>query len=139
MPTRITASEQHAVGTPRAVQGTSPCGTRQAVFEDDGATGYFYAVDVGPKRLIGKRKLLIRDAMHIYNVNEISDAHIPSTINIAWSATNEHAMLLINRFPHAVFDFTAKHGWCRTNFPPADERHGWSRRAWDDACLALFS
>jgi hypothetical protein len=73
-----------------------------AVFEDDGRTGYFYALD---ESLEGNP---ILDAVHIYNVEDISDAHIPSDVKIGWSEDSQKCVLLINGYPHAAFDFVGK-------------------------------
>lgn len=41
----ITANEQFQVGSPTIIDEDSPDKPFAAVFEDDGDTGYFYAVD----------------------------------------------------------------------------------------------
>ncbi len=82
-----------------------------AVFEDDGRTGYFYALD---ESLEGNP---ILDAVHIYNVEDISDAHIPSDVKIGWSEDSQKCVLLINGYPHAAFDFVGKNGYCRSGYP----------------------
>lgn len=50
------------------------------------------------------------------------------------------AGLFINRYPHAIFDFTAKRGYCRTNFPPPSKE--WSsfyeNHEWDDNAVDLL-
>ena len=46
------------------------------VFEDDCGTGYFYAMH---------QEEGILDALHIYNVEDVADRHIPSEIGILWS------------------------------------------------------
>jgi hypothetical protein len=47
-------------------------------------------------------------------------------------------MLTINGRAHAVFDFAAKRGYCRTGFPPPSKRWSAEGHAWDDAALRLF-
>ncbi|HDJ0859416.1 TPA: DUF2251 domain-containing protein [Escherichia coli] len=98
-----------------------------AVFEDDGNTGYFYALD---ESVEGNP---VRDAVHIYNVEDISDAHIPSDVKIGWSEDCLKCVLLINGYPHGVFDFEGKNGYCRSGFPPP-VNHEWSVQghSWDD-------
>ncbi|WP_240996663.1 DUF2251 domain-containing protein, partial [Pseudomonas viridiflava] len=46
------------------------------------------------------------------------------------------AVLLVNDYPHAIVDFQAKQGYCRTGFPPPAD-NGWSvaGHEWDDAAL----
>ena len=81
------------------------------VFEDDCGTGYFYAVH---------QEEGILDALHIYNVEDVADRHIPSEISILWSEALGLAALDINGYIHAVFDFAAHAGYCRNAFPEAD-------------------
>jgi hypothetical protein len=108
----------------------SPGGRFSAVFEDEGETGYFYAVD------ISKADQIILDAVHIYNAANIRDRARKSTLEIVWSEDGLNCALLINGFAHAAFDFTAKRGFCRTNFPnfPDDEERPWPRsdHSWSD-------
>lgn len=117
------------------VEGTSPEGRFVAVFEDDGDTGYFYALDTQAE---GNP---IQDALHIYNANNVTDRARPSMAKIGWSQDGLKAVLLINDYPHAVFDFSTRQGRCRTGFPPAAPDGAWSSagHAWDDAMIALFA
>ncbi|RNI25037.1 DUF2251 domain-containing protein [Rufibacter latericius] len=80
------------------------------VFEDNEETGYFYAVE----RIDG---LKILDALHIYNVKDVVDKDRPSTLKILWSEDESMALLSINNYYHALFDFKNKAGYCRTGFP----------------------
>ena len=93
------------------------------MFEDDGETGYFYGLD--PSR--GEQPIL--DALLVYNVEAVSDRDRPSTLQVAWSTSGEQAALLINSFPHAVFDFAARRGYCRSGFPPP--LHEWHEEVLD--------
>jgi len=103
-----------------------------AAFEDDGQTGYFYALD------LTRSDNMILDAVHIYNVANVSDRERLSSLSIVWSADGMKCALLINDYPHAAFDFVARRGCSRTNFPnspntPAacwgDSDHHWSDEA----------
>lgn len=103
-----------------------------AVFEDDGETGYFYAVD------LTRSENRVLDAVHIYNVANVTDRDRPSVLSIVWSGDGMKCALLINEYPHAVFDFSAQRGFCRTNFPNFPDHnddcwrssdHGWSDEA----------
>jgi hypothetical protein len=40
-----------------------------------------------------------------------------SEVEILWSADRLKSALLINHLAYAVFDFFARRGYCRTNFP----------------------
>ena len=61
------------------------------------------------------------------------DVHLPCDVQIIWSETQERVALLLNGRPHAVFDFVAKRGYCRSNFPAASswskDGHGWEDEA----------
>ena len=128
----LVAQENITVGEEITIFGESPQGKFWTVFEDDGETGYFYALDDE------KSDNKICDAVYIYNVNNVTDKNIPSKIEIVWSQDGLKSALLINDYPHAVFDFKEKRGYCRTNFPPSDKN--WTRfeHEWTDDALELF-
>lgn len=102
------------------------------VFEDDGTTGYFYALDTA------NESQMILDAVHIYNANKVTDKDRSSVVQIIWSESGEQAALLINEYPHAVFDFAAKRGYCRTGFPPPSPNWSSEGHEWDDAAMSFF-
>jgi hypothetical protein len=108
-----------------------PC---SAFFEDDGETGYFYALD------LTRSDNMIVDAVQIYNVANVSDRERASSISILWSADGMKCALLINDYPHAAFDFATKRGCCRTNFPnlPEPPSGYWdsSDHHWSDEAIA---
>jgi hypothetical protein len=111
----------------------APLGDHSVVFEDNGETGYFYAV---------KRQgegLQILDAVQIYVVRKVVDREIPTEVEVAWTDRGDRAALYLNSYPHAVFDFQTRRGYCRTGFPPPPQT-GWSTQghAWDDAALDPF-
>ena len=135
MPIQITAEEELLVGSETVVEAESPDGELLAVFEDDKDTGYFYAVDPNAK---GNP---IQDAVHIYNVNSVTDRSVPSTVKIGWSSDSKKVVLLINGYPHAVFDFEACRGYCRTAFPPPDASSPWGKYSheWSDDAVQLFA
>jgi hypothetical protein len=131
MPSSIDVDTEFPVGE-ACVLSKSPDGNVGAVFEDDGDTGYFYAV-----QLVRGKPGPILDAVHIYNVANITDRHIPSRLQIVWSHDSRAAALVINRYPHAIFDFVQRRACCRTGFPPPSESWGASHD-WDDTMLGLF-
>ena len=102
------------------------------VFEDDGTTGYFYALDTA------NEDQMILDAVHIYNAENVTDKDRSSIARIIWSASGEQAALLINEYPHAVFDFAGKRGYCRTGFPPPSQKWSSEGHEWDDAAMNFF-
>ena len=93
------------------------------MFEDDGDTGYLYARD-------GES---ILDAMQIYVAADRSGA---STLQLAWSDDGLKAVAVLDRRPQAVFDFAARRGYARSNFPQPAQ--GWTGHEWDDAAINLF-
>jgi hypothetical protein len=100
------------------------------IFEDDKNTGYIYILDLKEK----DKENPIKDALHIYNVEDVVDKHIPSEIEFLWSEDGNICMLLINKYPHAVINYKEKYGFCRTGFPPKDEKSAWSKNGhdWDE-------
>ena len=109
-PTLLTYAEQtFTVGQDTFIDSTAE-NNNAVVFEDNEETGYFYAVD-------RSRDLDILDALHIYNVGDIVDRHKPSILKILWTEDLTKAILSINNYYHAVFDFKNKAGYCRTAFP----------------------
>ena len=65
MPVVITAQATIEIGAAEPVQGNAPECDLAAVFEDDGDTGYFYALD------FSQPEQPIQNALHIYNVADI--------------------------------------------------------------------
>lgn len=116
------------------IESPSPQKRFAAVFEDDGETGYFYAVDTQSDAGA------IQDGLHIYDVADIADKTTPMVVSIAWSSDGQQAGLFIGRYPHAVFDFSQRKGHCRTGFPPVRSDSDWSQggHEWDDQALRLF-
>jgi len=133
MKSSVVASEEFFPGTEIVIEGRSPSGNCCAIFEDNGETGYFYA------NAISGENYEVLDALHIYSLEEVTDREISSTAVILWSSDNQKVALLINRIPHAVFDFSSRRGYCRDNFPEPDKESGWSRDGWDDALRELFT
>jgi hypothetical protein len=132
MPVELVAEATIRVGEPVTVEGPSPSSTFGVVFEDDGETGYIYGVD------LARKGNPILDAMHIYNVEQVADRDKPSLVELVWSGDGLKAALLINDYPHAIFDFDARRGYCRTGFPPADPNWTQFDHSWDDAAIELF-
>ncbi|MCZ4313179.1 DUF2251 domain-containing protein [Comamonadaceae bacterium G21597-S1] len=129
---QVTAAGTLHVGQPLVLQGDSPDERFSAVFEDDGETGYFYARErAGP----------IRDALHIYNARGVEDRDAACVIKAGWSEDGKAVVLLINDLAHAVFDFHAQRGWCRSGYPLHSAGGAWSAQGheWEEAALALFA
>ena len=123
----------------------SPTVPGTAVFEDEGVAGYFYACDRSQER----HEHSIMDAMLIYNVAALakSDAELqrpePQRIaSIEWSRDGLQAALYLDGTAQALFDFQARCGYCRMDFPNFLEERGdtWrkSSHAWSDDVLQRF-
>ena len=125
-------AQNHLIGNEAFMESVSPIGQHAVVFEDDEDSGYFYALDTS---LAGQQ---ILDVLHVYDVKSVLDRFKPSLFRIVWSRDGIKAGLLINNEYHAVFDFDAHRGWCRSGFPPSGS--GWSKDGhdWNDQVLRLF-
>lgn len=134
MPRRLAASavtkDLLLVGVETVVQSDSPIGRYRAVFEDDGQTGYFYALDADAA------DNPIVSALHIYNVQSVTDKDKPSELHIVWSVDGMKAALFINSYPHAVYNFAAGVGCCRTGFPPPADAS--TTHEWNESQMAHF-
>jgi hypothetical protein len=121
-------------GKPIVVDSASPAGRWIVVFEDDGDTGYLYALDHSEEE---RGENPVQEALHIYNVANVVDRDRELAARIVWSDDGQKACLLINEYAHAVVDFAEKRGYCRTNFPPPGK---WKDHdfVWDDSVLAYF-
>jgi hypothetical protein len=135
MPLKIVAEEALRVGRPLVVDADSPAGRHAVVFEDDGETGWFYAIDTEVED--GNP---VQDAQLVYVVADVTDADRASTLEIGWSDDGLKALLLINDQPHAAFDFQQRQGWCQSGFPDEPTHPGWSKapRTWSEDVEALF-
>jgi hypothetical protein len=127
------------MGVPTVVESAADRTAYAALFEDDGKVGYFYGLD----RRLGERAVL--DSVYVYNVGWVLDhpapdldVHVPCDVEIVWSGDGHRAALLINGRPHAAFDFAAKRGYCRENFPAGSS---WSAagHAWDDQAVDFLA
>lgn len=128
----IYAEANFTAGTEIVLDSGSPKNAFMVVFEDNGETGYFYGLDRN------QEDNPILDALHIYNVADVTDRHVPSQAQVVWSGDGNKALLLINSYPHAAFDFTGQRGYCRTNFPPPDTKWTSYSHEWNDEVLSLF-
>ena len=96
------------------VESLAPENSYGVVFEDDGETAYFYAVEKD-KEGAGMRVL---DALHIWDVGERAKKSRPM---IVWSRDWLKSALLIDGSCHALFDFEARGGYNVNQFPPPNE------------------
>ncbi len=103
------------------------------VFEDDSQTGYLYAL------VIDNPENPIVDAMHVYNVENLTESNMQSHFVIVWTPDGTKGALFINEYCHAIVDFTENGAYNRNGFPPIEE-NGWVKKghAWDESKLKLF-
>lgn len=115
MPTGV--EEKFLIGQPapgadnRLLGSPAAGGDFEVMFEDDGTTGYFYALRNRPE-------VQMLDALHVYNVADIADRHKPVTAQIIWNETEDAAAFILNGYCHALYDFRQQAGFCRNAFPP---------------------
>jgi hypothetical protein len=128
----LVAEQMITVGEPVVVEAPSPKSRYSVVFEDDGDTAYLYGLDHSQK------KDPIVDALHIYDAENVTDRSILSKLQLVWSKDGVKAALLINGYPHAIFNFKDQRGYCRTGFPSPSKTWSAEGHAWDDEALELF-
>jgi hypothetical protein len=125
----------------------SPAVPWTVVFEDEGSAGYFYACDRSQQSQGQDHSIL--DVMLIYNVGALatSDAElerpVPERIaTVEWSRDGMQAALYLDGTAQALFDFQARCGYCRMDFPNFLSERGdtWrkSSHAWSEAALHDF-
>ena len=130
---QLGAEANVTVGTPDTLlDSTAAAGTLGVVFEDDGTTGYFYAVRPGSEHTI-------LDALHVYNVADVEDRQIPVTVQLFWTVTESAAALIINGYCHALYDFQRQAGFCRNAFPPAQNGQLLKRELTDELVEQYFA
>ncbi|MDG2955718.1 DUF2251 domain-containing protein [Bisgaard Taxon 10/6] len=90
------------------------------MFEDDGETGYFYALNTEePQPVV--------DSLFVYGCHDIEGKHEPRTFQICWTEDGMQAFLLVNGYPHASFDFARLVGFNHSKYPEPDLGSMWSR------------
>lgn len=125
-----------SIGVKTSISSTSPSREFRVVFEDDGEAAYFYALNAP----LQDRKIL--DLMNIYTVDQMSDLLMPCTVQIVWAKDGLRVLLAIDDYPHAVFDFRERRGYCRTNYPnvPPIENESWQLddHSWSESIIEVF-
>lgn len=103
-----------------SVDSRSPSEPFMTVFEDDGQTGYFYALDL--RREQGGK---IVDAIQIYATNEEYADTSRRALRIMWSPDGCKSGLVLDGNLQAAFDFVGRIGCGLSGFPPPGK--GWRR------------
>ncbi|TCP94861.1 hypothetical protein EDC44_1136 [Cricetibacter osteomyelitidis] len=108
------------IGTEKQVGTTSMEHANLSVmFVDDGESGYFYAIDTA-------KESPIVDSLFVYNVNSVEERQLLRKLEICWAKNGKMALLFINDYPHAVFDFERLVGYNHSKFPEPDISTMWS-------------
>jgi hypothetical protein len=94
------------------IESVAPENPFGVVFEDDGETAYFYAVERDQEGT----GLQVLDALHIHE-----GAGEPAKLQIVWSHDWLKCALVIDGQCHALFDFEAHGGYNINEFPPPNE------------------
>ena len=91
------------------------------MFEDDGETGYFYAMD------LHQTENPVVDSLFVYSKADIEETTLtePRRLEICWSENGYQAFLLLNGYPHAAFDFSQFVGYNYTKFPQPELGSMW--------------
>jgi hypothetical protein len=120
------------IGTPMVMRSDMPGRAWSLLFEDDGQTGYFYAVE-------GREPAMeMLDALHIYNAEDELRG-TDCRIELVWSKDGQKGGLRINGTLWAAFDFEHEQGRCRSNFPqPAGRWKMAFRPPWTEALIRQF-
>jgi len=146
------------------VESFSPENQYGVVFEDDGETGYFYAVE---KDKDG-HGLRVLDALHIYEGDEgpgdpdspdasgsddpdpgdpesegladddPADAPSASHLQIVWSRDWLKCALVIDGYCQAIFDFQSRGGYNINEFPPPNDVWTQGGRELTDEMISRF-
>jgi hypothetical protein len=107
-------------GVESFIESVSPENRNAVVFEDDGETAYFYAMEMDETG--GGMKIL--DALHIYEVGEDEDVSRrgeKSKVQIVWSRDWKKCALILDGYCQAIFDFESQGGYSINEFPPPNE------------------
>jgi hypothetical protein len=96
------------------IESLSPENNYGVVFEDDGETAYFYALERDP----ANPEPRILDALHIHQSEARDVEATPQNLMIIWSRDWMKAALVIDGRCHGLFDFTVQGGYNIHEFPP---------------------
>jgi hypothetical protein len=123
------------MGQDKFVESYSPKNKFGVVFEDDGETAYFYAVEKDDQG----QGLQVLDALHIYEAplsGEISPQS--SKLAMLWSRNWMQCVLIIDARCHALYDFEGRGGYNINEFPPPNSIWTTGERKLTDELLKRF-
>lgn len=128
----LLAEKKITPGEDTFIESVSSENNYAVVFENDTSTGYFYALELTPET--GGQRIL--DAVHIYNVEELTEDEKPLNIKVIWSRDWLKCALVVNAQCHALFDFEKQGGYCINEFPPTNSFWTKSERKLTNAIIA---
>jgi hypothetical protein len=105
------------------LESFSPENRYGVVFEDDGESAYFYAVEKDEQG----EGLRVLDALHIHEEDDPEDEDDaeeddePADLKIIWSRDWQKCALVLDGFVHALFDFENQGGYNINEFPPPND------------------
>lgn len=118
VPVRITPTEEVVLKTSSSVSGHA------CIFEDDGTTGYLYALKsaengdaIGP----------IADAVLVYKYTKGNPRQQSAELQFQWTDSGRCCGLVLDGHLYALFDFDTQIGFNISGFPPASKTDGWAR------------
>jgi hypothetical protein len=124
---------QWIAGEDLFMESFAPENSYGVVFEDDGESAYFYAVEKA------QDELRILDALHIHETDEDSEPRPPAQLKIIWSRDWLKCALVIDAHVHALFDFEAHGGYNINEFPPPNDFWtGGDRKLTEEMIQRLF-
>lgn len=130
---QLGAELKFRVGPPDTIfDSVNAADSAGVVFQDDGTTGYLYAIRPAAE-------LLLLDALHVYDAADVADRAQPVTAQLFWNAEETAAALVINGHCHALYDFQRQAGFCRNAFPPAPNGQALPRKLTDELVDQYFA
>ncbi|HTO73734.1 MAG TPA: DUF2251 domain-containing protein [Gemmatimonadales bacterium] len=119
-------------GTETVIEAAGPRPPLKVVFEDDGETGGFYALDLSQPE---DRQII--NWLAVYDVGLLPVPVKPHFIRIQWAEDGGKAALFVNGRASAVFDFDHQKGYSRAPSPmPATSPWPRSEQLWDDRAMS---
>jgi hypothetical protein len=118
----------HRHGSKAVYESKSPDESLSCVFEDDGATGYFYVLEHADAAAQP-----IKDAVSIYEVSPTYQQQ--HAVEFRWSADGRRCGFLLDDRFEAFVDFDTKAVTAKSNFPPLSLWTQEPREKWTDAVI----
>lgn len=111
------------------IEATSPNNNRHCVFEDDGETGYFYALEKDAS------SYSMVNALLIYQYPNGNTDDRPFSLELKWSEQSHMCALVISDGLHGLFDWNNQVAYNGSGFPKG--LNGWTNK--DDLEAAVNS